>query len=102
MTCHNKHKEAAIPKLRTITLTTEEKAELVEMRDHATKAYLRERASAILQVAEGRSGSWVAANGLLRVRKPDTVYDWLDRYEANGIAGLPIDKGRGRKAAYEP
>ncbi len=72
------------------------------MRDHAAKPYLRERASAILQVAEGRSGRWVALNGLLRQRKPDTIYGWLDRYEANGITGLTIDEGRGRKAAYDP
>lgn len=72
------------------------------MRDHNQKPYLRERASAILQVAEGQSGRWVARNGLLRQRQPDTVYNWLNRYEAEGIEGLPLDKGRGRKAAYEP
>lgn len=72
------------------------------MRDQASKPYLRERASAILQVAEGRSGRWVAQNGLLRPRKPDTIYGWLDRYEAKGLAGLPIDEGGGRKAAFEP
>ena len=72
------------------------------MRDHANKPYLRERASAILQVAAGRSGRWVAYNGLLRQRKPDTIYQWLDRYEATGLAGLPIEEGRGRKAAYDP
>ena len=72
------------------------------MRDHANKPYLRERASAILQVAAGRSGRWVACNGLLRQRKPDTIYQWLDRYEATGLAGLPIEEGRGRKAAYDP
>lgn len=91
-----------MPKARTITLTTEEKAELIEMRDHADKPYLRERASAILQVAQGHSGRWVARNGLLRPRKPDTVYGWLNRYEADGIEGLPIEAGRGRKAAYDP
>ena len=72
------------------------------MRDHADKPYLRERASAILPVAAGRSGRWVALNGLLRQRKADTVYGWLDRYETSGIDGLSIDEGRGRKAAYEP
>ena len=72
------------------------------MRDHADKPYLRERASAILQVAAGRSGRWVALNGLLRQRKADTVYGWLDRYETGGIEGLSIDEGRGRKAAYDP
>jgi len=95
-------REVAIPKPRTITLTTEEKAELIQVRDHHDTPYLRERAAAILQVAEGHSGRWVALNGLLRPRKPDTVYGWLDRYEADGIDGLPIDEGRGRKPAYEP
>lgn len=72
------------------------------MRDHAEKPYLRERASALLQVANGRSGRWVAHNGLLRPRQADTIYKWLDRYEAEGIDGLTIRDGRGRKAAYEP
>ena len=55
-----------------------------------------------MQVAEGRSGRWVAMNGLLGERKPDTVYGWLDRYEDKGMGGVAIDEGRGRKAAYEP
>ncbi len=96
------YKEVAIPKQRTITLTTEEQTELIDLRDHADKSYLRERASAILQVADGHSGRWVALNGLLRPRKPDTVYGWLDSYEEGGLEGLSIDEGRGRKAAYEP
>lgn len=75
---------------------------MVKIRDHADTPYLRERASAILQVAAGHSGKWVAENGLLRPRKPDTVYGWLNRYEDKGIAGLSIEEGRGRKAAYEP
>ena len=91
-----------MPKYRTISLTSEEKADLIEMRDHAKKPYLRERASAILQVSEGRSGRWVALHGLLRRRQPDTIYTWLNRYEAEGTAGLKIRSGRGRPAAYEP
>ena len=91
-----------MPKYRTISLTDEEKADLIEIRDHAKKPYLRERASAILQVSEGRSGRWVALHGLLRRRLPDTIYTWLNRYQAEGIAGLKIRSGRGRPAAYEP
>ena len=72
------------------------------MRDKGEKPYLRERASAILQVAEGQSGRQVALQGLLRPRQPDTIYEWLDRYEAEGIEGLTIQDGRGRPAAYEP
>lgn len=72
------------------------------MRDHAAKPYLRERASALLQVVEGASGHWVATNGLLKERDPDSVYSWMNRYEAQGIDGLTIRDGRGRKPAYEP
>lgn len=91
-----------MPKYRTISLTSEEKADLIELRDHAEKPYLRERAAAIIQVAAGHSGRWVALNGLLRPRQPDTIYTWLNRYEAEGIAGLKIRSGRGRPPAYEP
>ena len=72
------------------------------MRDHSPKAYLREKASALLQVAAGVSGRWVALKGLLKERDPDTIYSWLNRYEAEGIEGLTVRDGRGRKAAYEP
>jgi transposase len=44
----------------------------------------------------------VARTGLLRPRQPDTVYAWLDRYRAEGIAGLTIRPGRGRKPAFSP
>jgi transposase len=83
-------------------LTEQEKTVLIEMRDHAAKPYLRERASALIQVAEGSSGHWVATNGLLKERDPDSVYSWMNRYEAEGIDGLTIRDGRGRKPAYEP
>lgn len=72
------------------------------MRDHADKPYLRERAAAILKIDEGMSPHAVSQHGLLRQRKPDTVYAWLNRYEAEGIEGLYIRDGRGRKPAYEP
>jgi transposase len=72
------------------------------MRDNADKAYLRERAAAMLKIAEGMSSHAVSQHGLLRQRKPDTVYEWLNRYEAEGIDGLYIRSGRGRKPAYEP
>lgn len=74
----------------------------MELRDRAEKAYLRERAAALLKIAAGQSAHAVAQEGLLRPRQPDTVYEWLDRYEAEGVAGLTIRDGRGRKAAYEP
>lgn len=91
-----------MPKLRTLRLTNDAKAELIDMRDYAKKPYLRERASAILQVATGRSASWVARCGLLKERKPDTIYSWLNRYEDKGISGLHNRPRCGRPAAFEP
>ena len=87
---------------RTLDLNQKEKQELEELRDQAQKPYLRERAAALLKIAGGMSGHAVAQTGLLRKRHPDTVYDWLNRYESEGVAGLTIREGRGRKPAYEP
>jgi transposase len=48
------------------------------------------------------SGRQVALAGLLKRRKTDTVYDWFHRYQAEGLAGLKIKSGRGRKPAFSP
>lgn len=91
-----------MPKLRTLKLTTEQKTELEQIRDTHEKSYLRERAAALLKISEGQSPHAVARQGLLKQRDPDTVYDWLARYEAEGVAGLRIRAGRGRKPAFSP
>ena len=87
---------------RAFALTTAERAELTRLCDSAPQAYLRERAAALLKVADGPSAAWVARQGLLRPRKPDTVYAWIDRFIDEGVAGLYIRKGRGRKPAFSP
>jgi transposase len=81
----------------TIHLTPEQERELQWARDHHRKPYVRERATAILKVAEGMSGRQVALYGLLRPRDPDTIYRWIHRYKAEGLEGLLIRPGRGRK-----
>lgn len=91
-----------MPKIRTLTLTPAEKRELESIRDTDEKSYMRERAAALLKINEGQSPHRVAKTGLLKKRDPDTVYDWLDRYQAEGVAGLPIKAGRGRKPAFSP
>lgn len=91
-----------MPKIRTIKLSEQEKAKLKDVRDKHEKAYMRERAAAILKISKGQSGHAVAGAGLYKKRKPDTVYDWLDRYEAEGVEGLQIKPGRGRKPAFSP
>jgi hypothetical protein len=87
---------------RTLTLTDDERAALEAWRDHAARPYARERAGALLKIADGLSPAQVARSGLLRRRKADTVYGWLDRYLAEGLAGLQIRPGRGRKPAFSP
>ena len=91
-----------MPKLITVCLTQESQDQLEQIRDTHKCPYMRERATAILKVAEGTSGRQVALNGLLKRRKPDTVYEWLKRYQSGGIAGLKVKPGRGRKPSYWP
>jgi hypothetical protein len=88
--------------MRQVILTVAQREELVRLRDTAPKAYLRERAAALLKVAAGTPAAQVARSGLLRRRRPDTLYLWLDRFEAQGIEGLMLRKGRGRKPAFSP
>jgi len=87
---------------RPFLVTVAERQALTELRDHSPKAYLRERAAALLKVADGMPAARVARTGLLRPRKPDTVYAWIDRFIEAGSAGLQIQAGRGRKPAFSP
>ena len=91
-----------MPKYRSIKLTGKERTKLKDVRKKHSKAYMRERAAAILKISKGQSPHYVAQQGLLKRRDPDTVYAWLDRYEADGLAGLQIKAGRGRKPAFSP
>ena len=86
----------------TITLTKVQKTELEKLRDSHAKAYVRERAAAILKIAAGQSGRQVALRGLLKVREPDSVYSWVRRYQHEGSKGLENKPGRGRKPAFSP
>ncbi len=80
-----------MPKLITICLMPEQQEQLEKIRDTHKNAYMRERAAAILKVAQGMSPRHVALNGLLKTRKPDTVYDWIERFLSEGITGLSLD-----------
>jgi len=91
-----------MPAPLTFTLTLEQHHELEEIRDHHTHAYMRERAAALLKIAQGHSAHSVALTGLLKPRDPDSVYGWLRRYQAEGVSGLVIRSGRGRKPKYFP
>jgi transposase len=83
-----------IPEYSRITLT--------EMRNHHPKPYMRERAAVLLKVADGGQLKAIAREGLLRPRDPDTLGRWVKRYQAQGLAGLYNQPGRGRKPAFFP
>lgn len=73
---------------RTLTLTETARHDLCAARDHDPYPYIRERAAALLKIAEGQSPHAVARHGLLKPRDPDTVYEWLTWYQKYGIRSL--------------
>ena len=77
-----------MPQRRSLTLAEDQLQQLRGHRDHDPRPYVRERCAALLKVAEGCSPRAVARHGLLRPRDPDTVYTWLDRFQAEGLPGL--------------
>jgi transposase len=80
---------------RTLTLTDEERNELIEQRDHHPSPQVRERCAALLKIAAGASPHRVAKQGLLKERDPDTVYEWLNRYETDGLEAVLTRKQGG-------
>lgn len=85
-----------------LEVTADQRAELERLRDTSPRPYLRKRAAALLKVADGVSPTAVAGSGLLRRRKYHTMVARLRRYQADGVAGLVIRPGRGRKPAFSP
>jgi Winged helix-turn helix len=85
-----------------LVLTDDDRQALVRRRDTARKPFERERAAALLKVADGLSVAQVAREGLLRPRTPATVYRWVRRFRQEGLVSLSIRPGRGRKPAFSP
>ncbi len=85
-----------------VTLTAEQEAELIQVRDRHPTAYMRERAAGVLKVAAGQSVNQVALQGLLRPHEPETVRHWIDQYLVEGVGGWPVKPGRGRKPGFSP
>ncbi len=81
---------------RSLTLTEAQRQELEHTRDHDQRPYLRERAAALLKIAQGQAAHHVARAGLHKRRDPDTLYAWLDRYEHAGLRGL-VQRPRGHR-----
>ena len=75
-------------KRHRLDLTDEQEQELIEHRDHHPRPDVREKAAALLKIAQGASPHAVARSGLLKPRDPDTVYAWLKCYLSEGCIGL--------------
>ena len=91
-----------MPTPTKLELSGQEREVLEQMRDHHAKGYARERAAALLKIANGASATQVAYEGLLKRRYPHAVCEWVRRYKAEGVQGLLMRKGRGRKPAFSP
>jgi len=85
-----------------VQLSEAQRAELQEACKHHAKPYVREKCAAILKIARGRSCREVGRTGLINPHTPDTLSDWIAIYQHEGLAGLLVHKGRGRKPAFFP
>lgn len=84
-----------------VTLDDEQRVQLDRWVKNPPKPYLRDRARAILAIAGGEEGQELAR----RLRTPvhrTTVGEWVRRYQEEGISGLKIRSGRGRKPLFSP
>ena len=86
----------------SVTLSPAQVQELEQVRDHHALAYVRIKAAGILKVRQGQSLRHVAMNGLLKPVRRETVKAWIVRYQHDGVAGLLVQPGRGRKPAFSP
>jgi transposase len=91
-----------MPKRIVLELNAEERQALRQIRDTDAKAYLRERAAALLKVADGATVTEVAERGLHKRHELETVHGWIKRYQQQGVEGLKVRPGSGRKPAFSP
>jgi len=83
-------------------LSEEQEQELRHCRDHHDLPYMRLKAAAILKVATGQTIKQVALTGLNQPVTQECVSAWISRYEQEGLQGLRVQPGRGRKASFFP
>jgi transposase len=85
-----------------LVLTSAQRKSLLRLRDHNDRPYVRERASAILKLADGMPVMVLSRSGLLRPRARQTIHRWVSRFLEEGEEGLLVKAGRGRKPAFFP
>lgn len=81
-------------KIRTIELQAEQRHVLQQGYSKGKSHAFRKRCHIVLLKAEGRASK---DTGLIVAMHEISVNNWLNRYEAAGIAGLFTKEGRGRK-----
>ena len=91
-----------MPARYQLVLSEEQVKELTWTRDHHAVAYLRVKAAALLKVAQGEAISQAAKSGLLKPVDRHTIKDWIVRYQQDGLSGLKVQTGRGRKPVFSP
>jgi len=79
-------------------ITAEQRQELAWAARHAQPGYVRTKALVLLNRADGRSVREVAV--IFRVSR-QAVYTWQTRYLDEGLAGLRVRPGRGRKGRVD-
>jgi len=85
---------------RVLELSAAERLTLEQARDHHPLPYVRERAAALLRIANGEAAYRVATTGILRPHHPETLYSWLTNYEQKGVAWLR--QPARRKRSFSP
>jgi len=91
-----------MPKRIRVDLSVAQQQELEQARDSHPKAFIRERAAAVLKVSSGKTVTEVAEQGLLKRHEPETVHLWIKRYLQAGVKGWQVKPGRGRKGLFSP
>ena len=90
-----------MPKRYDINLSEQDRADLASWVKNPPKAYLRPRARAILLVADGEPLYKVASHSRIRKHRK-TITRWVQSYLNEGLAGLKVRPGQGRKPAFFP
>lgn len=85
-------------KTRTVELSVEEKRALEEGYRLSKSHAFRARCQLVLLKSQGRTSKDV---GQIVEMNQVSVNNWLDRYQAEGIAGLITKPGRGRKPVLD-
>ena len=90
-----------MPKVYKIELTKQEQEKLESWVKNPPRTYLRERARAILKVSQGKTIQAKTEELRVRVHR-NAVSEWVKRFLSEGLEGLRIKRGRGRKAVFSP